>query len=431
MTFNKMKMHLILLTIFIVTIALKIDGAILPQAQVLSEEDQCIVCHQELEILPEGYEIYDVHLRNGLSCAGCHGGDPSSDDEDIAMSLENGFIGVPSREDIPTFCGKCHSNPEFMRDFHPGLATDQVSQYFTSVHGKKFLSGDKKVAICINCHTTHGILASNDPRSSVYPLNVPQTCRKCHSNSVYMKAYQIPSNQYELYAESVHGVALLDHKDIGAPACNDCHGNHGATPPGLTSVTFICGSCHVINMEFFRQTRMAQAFEDMQFHGCEQCHGYHAIKKTSDKLVGVNKEAFCVNCHEVGDTGYEAAKNIKFHILGLVSLYDSASTKATDVQIKGMNDIDIGFLLQEGRQNLIESRTLIHTFDLERVKEKTEKGKKVVNEAIDLAEKEFDKYYTRRRGFAIATVVLVLFAVALFLKIRDIEKTQKSKNESV
>ncbi len=431
MKFNKMKMHLILLTVFIVTIALKIDGANLLQVQDLSEEDQCIACHQELEMLPEDFENYDVHLRSGLSCAGCHGGDPSSDDEYIAMSPENGFVGVPSREDIPKFCGKCHSNPEFMRDFHPGLATDQVSQYFTSVHGKKFLSGDKKVAICINCHTTHGILASNDPRSSVYPLNVPQTCRKCHSNSVYMKAYPIPSNQYELYAESVHGIALLENKDIGAPACNDCHGNHGATPPGLTSVTFICGSCHVINMEFFRQTRMAQAFEDMQFHGCEQCHGYHAIKKTSDKLVGVNKESFCINCHEDGDTGYEAAKNIKFHILELVSLYDSASTKATDVQIKGMNDIDIGFLLQEGRQNLIESRTLIHTFDLEKVKAKTEKGKKVVNEAIDLAEKEFDKYYTRRRGFAIATVVLVIFAVALFLKIRDIEKTQKSKNESV
>ena len=117
MTFNKMKMHLILLTIFIVTIALKIDGANLLQVQDLSEEDQCIVCHQELEILPEGYKIYDVHLRNGLSCAGCHGGDPSSDDEDISMSPENGFIGVPSREDIPKFCGKCHSNPEFIRDF--------------------------------------------------------------------------------------------------------------------------------------------------------------------------------------------------------------------------------------------------------------------------------------------------------------------------
>jgi hypothetical protein len=91
----------------------------------------------------------------------------------------------------------------------------------------------------------------------------------------------------------------------------------------------------------------------------------------------------------------------------------------------------LGFLLQEGRQNLIESRTLIHTFDVEKVKEKTDKGKKVINEAIELADMEFDKYYTRRRGFAIATFVLVLFAVALFFKIRDIEKTQRSKKETV
>jgi predicted CXXCH cytochrome family protein len=160
----------------------------------------------------------------------------------------------------------------------------------------------------------------------------------------------------------------------------------------------------------------------MQFHGCEQCHGYHAIKKTSDKLVGVNKEAFCVNCHEEGDTGYEAAKNIKFHISELVSLYDSAGTKATDVQIKGMDDIDIRFLLQEGRQKLIESRTLVHTFDLNKVVKKTEEGEKVVKQAIDLADQELDEYFSRRRGFAIATVVFILFAVALFLKIRDIEK---------
>jgi predicted CXXCH cytochrome family protein len=431
MSFNNIKMHYILLTLFIATITLKNYGANLTQAQDLAEEDHCISCHQELEILPEGYQIYDVHLKSGLSCAGCHGGDPSSDDEDISMSSENGFIGVPSHKEIPKFCGKCHSNPEYMRDFHPGLATDQVSQYYTSVHGQKFLAGDNKVAVCTNCHTTHGILASKDPRSSVYPLNVPATCRKCHSNAVYMKQYKIPSNQYELYSQSVHGIALLDHKDIGAPACNDCHGNHGATPPGLTSVTFICGNCHVQNMEFFRNSKMASAFDELGFHGCEQCHGYHAIQKTSDNLVGVDINSFCVKCHEEGDKGYEVAKDIKIQISDLVTLYDSASTKSKDVIVKGMNDIDIGFLLQEGRQNLIESRTLIHTFDVEKVKEKTDKGKKVINEAIGLADKEFDKYYTRRRGFAIATVVLVIFAVALFFKIRDIEKTQKSKKESV
>jgi predicted CXXCH cytochrome family protein len=392
------------------------------------KDDQCITCHVELELLPDGYREFDIHMQKGLSCAGCHGGDPTSDDEDMAMSEENNFVGVPSHEEIPEFCGKCHSDPIFMRRFHPGLATDQVSQFYTSVHGQKIIKGDNKVAVCNNCHTSHGILPSKDPRSSVYPLNVPQTCRRCHSNAVYMKSYKIATNQYELYAESVHGNALIYNKDIGAPACNDCHGNHGATPPGLTSVTFICGSCHVKNMEFFRQTRMSSAFEEHGFHGCEQCHGYHAVQKTGDKLVGIEKESFCVKCHEDGDTGFEAAKKIKINLSELVALHDSAGSLLRDVSIKGMNDIDIGFLLQEGRQKLIESRTLVHTFDLEKVIEKSKEGNKVIKEAINLAEEELDEYHSRRIGFAIATGVFVIFAVALFLVIKDIEKKDAKKS---
>jgi hypothetical protein len=38
----------------------------------------------------------------------------------------------------------------------------------------------------------------------------------------------IPHNQYEKFARSVHGIALLKKHDSGAPACNICHGNHGA-----------------------------------------------------------------------------------------------------------------------------------------------------------------------------------------------------------
>lgn len=426
MTLIRIKIKIMFALFFIIMVTFFLYGKKLSPPQDLIEGDQCINCHKDVDYLPQGFEIYDVHLQSGLSCSGCHGGNSSSDDEEVAMNPNNGFIGVPSHEDIPKLCAKCHSNPEFIRDFHPGLPTDQLSQYYTSVHGQKFLKGDKKVAICTNCHTAHSVLPAKDPRSSVYPLNVPQTCRKCHSNAIYMKPYKIPTNQYELYANSVHGIELLNNKDIGAPACNDCHGNHGATPPGLTSVTFICGNCHVKNMEFFRHSRMANAFEELGFHGCEQCHGHHAIQKTSDDFVGVNTSSFCVKCHEEGDEGYKVAKDIKIQLSDLVTLYDSATAKEQDVIIKGMNDIDIGFLLQEGRQNLIEARTLVHTFDLEKVKEKTDKGETVVKEAIALADKEFDKYYSRRMGFAIATVILVIFAVALFLKIKDIEKKKIS-----
>ena len=94
----------------ILTNSRQIFGAYSPQKQ----ENQCIVCHMELELMPEGYKEFDIHSQDGLSCSGCHGGDPLSDDEELAMSTTNGFIGIPDKKDIPEFCGKCHSNIEFM-----------------------------------------------------------------------------------------------------------------------------------------------------------------------------------------------------------------------------------------------------------------------------------------------------------------------------
>jgi hypothetical protein len=251
------------------------------------EEDQCYVCHREEDYLPEHFDDDDIHMQPGVSCAGCHGGDATSDDGDVAMSEEAGFIGVPSKGEIPQFCGRCHSDINYMRRFRPRIPVDQVTQYVTSQHGKLLLEGDDKVADCTSCHTSHAILPASDARSTVYPLNVPETCNHCHGDASYMASYGIPTNQFERYAVSVHGVALLEEEDTGAPACNDCHGNHGALPPEVESVTQVCGQCHVNNMQYFEASAMAVAFEREDFVACEECHGNHEVLETSDQMVGV------------------------------------------------------------------------------------------------------------------------------------------------
>ena len=394
----------------------------------LLEEDHCVSCHQEMELLPEDFQDYDSHLQIGLSCSGCHGGDPTSEDPEKAMGAKAGFIGVPATKDIPQLCGRCHSNIDFMRTYQPRIPTDQVQQYFTSVHGKRLLKGDEKVAECASCHTAHAIVSAKDGRSSVYALNVPNTCKMCHSDPEYMKGYNIPTDQYEKFARSVHGKDLLENADTGAPACNDCHGNHGAAPPGVESVAHVCGNCHVNNMNYFEASSMAKPFSNLEIHACEQCHGHHDVEKTSDDMVGVGENSVCIQCHSKGDAGYQAAQEMHKSITEFVNEYNQAEAQLKDVQQKGMDDVDILYLLQEAHQTLIHIRTLVHTFNPDQINDKTSDGIKKTSEALDLEKKEIRDYHIRRRGFGIATLFITILVIALFFKIRGIESNRKKES---
>lgn len=384
-------------------------------------EDQCIKCHMENEMMPEHYSQNDIHWQKGLSCAGCHGGLSNEPDAEKAMSKKNGFVGVPKRKDIPTFCGKCHSNLEKMQIYQPRIPTDQVSQYYVSKHGKQLKIGNTNVATCIDCHSTHSILPASDTRSTIYPINIPKTCEKCHGDSELMKKYDMKANQVEEYSKSVHGIALLKNLDVGAPACNDCHGNHGAIPPGVESISHVCGSCHVNNMNFFNSSKMAQEFSTMEIKACENCHGYHLIKKPNDEMLDVGEFSTCTDCHSNGDEGYIAAELMYGKIKTLSTLYDSTKAVSNEIHIMGMNNIEIEYSLKNIKQSLIQSRTLIHTFDTAQVFAKANEGLLESTNALVLADNEIAEYFNRRLGYGITTIIFIILAGALYWKIRSLK----------
>jgi predicted CXXCH cytochrome family protein len=236
-----------------------------------------------------------------------------------------------------------------------------------------------------------------------------------------MATYGIPTDQLTKFSTSVHGVALLEDQDTGAPACNDCHGNHGATPPGISSIGQVCGHCHVNNMQYFTESRMGRAFAEEGFHGCEECHGNHAVARTSDAMVGTAEGSVCVGCHSEGDAGFEAAGKIHAEVTGLGALYDEAVAAQGEVQRIGMDDVEIAFMLQESHQSLIQARTLVHTFDPERVRAKTDEGAARARGALEAAAAQVKDYHVRRRGFGLATLFTTVLVVALFLWIRQLE----------
>jgi hypothetical protein len=241
----------------------------------------------------------DVHSQVGFSCHDCHGGNPDpalSKDMNAAMNpafAKNPFRGVPKRRDIPEFCGRCHSSAAFMKQFNPAARVDQVNEYWTSRHGQLLKQGDTSVAVCVDCHSVHDIRRRTQQDSPVYKTHVAETCSRCHSDAKLMAHYGIPTDQYARWKVSVHANALLVKGDAAAPTCNDCHGNHGAVPPGVESVSFVCGRCHAREAEVFRKHQAwAQHNEMMAGATCGTCHDGKRAKLT------INHFAECLTCHE-------------------------------------------------------------------------------------------------------------------------------------
>jgi hypothetical protein len=411
--------------------ALALAAMFLAGAAALGQQPQkssCVVCHSNLEGRlkdPVTKFAHDIHNSRGLSCNDCHGGDPTKSDKAAAKSIAAGYLGTPKPSEIPAFCGKCHSDAGVMKRFNPSLRVDQVQEYLTSIHGKRLKEGDTKVATCISCHGNHGIRSAKDPLSSVYPLNVAETCSKCHANADYMAQYNIAHNQYDRYKKSVHANALYEKKDISAPTCNDCHGNHGAAPPGIASVANVCGQCHSRQSELFQKSPHKAAFDRMGIAECVRCHNNHEIQKPTDQMIGIGKGSVCVSCHN-GDKGFESAKAIQASMSDLRTNIDKAEDILDRAERAGMEVSRPKFELQEATDALTTARVVIHTVSTKEVIDAAEPGKKVAIKSYKAGQDAFSELSFRRQGLAVSLVFIGFLAVLVYLKIRQIEGRDSS-----
>ncbi len=466
--------------------------------------DKCFECHDALGDKPSVLFKRDVHFAKGISCAGCHGGNPRTDDAERAMDKAAGFIGVPRGDaisercaschadstkmrqygsNLPTnqweqlqtsvhgklaitgkehiaqcvtchnahgivsvknraspvyplnvvkTCASCHANASYMRTYNPSLPVDQLDKYRTSVHGMRNAKGDPKVAECASCHGTHDIRSAKDVKSSVYPTNIPSMCSRCHSNAEYMKAYNIPTDQYEKFTRSVHGIALLQKKDVGAPSCNDCHGNHGATPPGVESISKVCGTCHALNADLFSISPHKQAFDALQLPECETCHGNHEIVAATNELLGTAPEAVCSRCHSSTDRprGFAVAATMRHLTDSLEAAELQARSLVEDAEQKGMEVSEAKFKLRDARQARLEGRTMVHSFDEAKFRETIGKGLATAAFVAAEGRAAIDEYYFRRLGLGVSTLIITILAGSLYLFIRRLESRQQQGTAS-
>lgn len=405
--------------------------------QQAAEPNGCATCHatlpdQRLATPANQFGGADVHREKGFACVDCHGGNPTSADKQKAHDTAGresamAFKGKPAGQTIIATCARCHSDAELMRSFAPKQRIDQATEYASSVHGKQLASGDLKVATCASCHGAHGVRLVSDAKSPVFPTNVANTCASCHANEKHMAGYKLPdgsalpTHQFADYQKSVHFAALTKRNDLSAPTCNDCHGNHGAAPPGVGSIVNVCGTCHTV----FAQKFATSVHEPIFDKGCVECHSNHAVLQPSDQMLSAGAHGICQPCHSAddkSDKGAAAAAAMRSDIEGLKSRIEQSGALIARVQNAGIEVSDQQLALREAGTKLTLARTEMHGFEPTTVTPIIAAGTTIVEGVDRAAQSGVSELRFRRRGLFASLAAILIFVIALGLKVRQIDR---------
>jgi len=104
-----------------------------------------------------GEEVLDKGNVKAAVCTDCHTSHNIANTSSDKFKLAN----VNS-------CGSCHQ--------------EALKSYTDTYHGQVNRLGFTYTARCVDCHDSHGIKASDDPKSKVNPKNRLKTCQKCHND---------------------------------------------------------------------------------------------------------------------------------------------------------------------------------------------------------------------------------------------------------
>jgi hypothetical protein len=262
-----------------------------------------------------------------------------------------------------------------------------------------------------------------DAASTASKERIVETCTGCH-NPKYMAGRDLPTDQLEKYKASVHGHKRLVERDPGAPACNDCHGNHGAAPPGVQAVTHVCGKCHVTQAELFEASSHAKNFREAGVPPCTTCHNHHDIMPTSDELLGTGPGGACGTCHEKGDRCDVATLAMKDGLSRVDQAVAGARASLAHADRLGMDVERATYDLTPATEALVRARVVVHSFSEKEFAKVIAEGVQAASEVSRTAQAKLEEHGFRRRGLAVAAFFLVMLAGLLALKARRLERAR-------
>ena len=228
---------------------------------------QCVACHTDI------VDSQANHVRKAgaerPTCIGCHEGLWQAA-QDTGVAAQKPRLGVVA-ENIKAYKQSFHARPS---EDEPG----------------------RPMATCEDCHTSHDFNVPVDvsQRRGEWHTTIPETCGTCHED------------QLESYAESAHGIKVLDEGDAKAAVCTDCHSAHSVLNTSSDKFKLAnvdtCGGCHNEKLASYADTyhgqvnRLGYAYTAK----CADCHGSHRILGVDHPKSTVhpsNRMKTCMQCH--------------------------------------------------------------------------------------------------------------------------------------
>lgn len=268
--------------------------ALLGAASVLASaptNDDCLGCHNDKTLTREkGGSVFvdpkvfeaSIHGQSGLACVDCHA--------DLARSAD--FPHPPKL--VSVNCAPCHE--------------DAAKKFADSVHAGLIGKSGHRRAGCVDCHGTHGILASSDAASSTNHFNIASTCLRCHTSAaIDHAAGGDEKNRPANFEDSIHGQALLKSGLKVAPTCVTCHSFHDILPPenpessvSRARIPQTCGSCHSRILAEFAEGAHGTALRNGNPRApvCADCHLTHEVRRTDVPAWKLSVIRECGTCHE-------------------------------------------------------------------------------------------------------------------------------------
>ncbi|MDY6820320.1 MAG: cytochrome c3 family protein [Deferribacterota bacterium] len=266
-----------------------------PLIGICQSEQQCLNCHKYVEPKVDVKELNES-VHKGLSCISCH------------SDIEN----IPHKKNLkPVKCLNCHGKEEEMLS--------------KSIHSNVF---DDLSRMCKECHGSHNIYKKDDINSTINPMNLPNTCSKCHQDEKFVADHKLPSTEFiKDFKGSVHGKALSKSGLIVSATCSSCHGYHLILSPkddnstiNRKNVTNTCGKCHLGILKRYNSSihREALVKGNKNAPVCTTCHSSHQIKDIDRLMLTLLEEKECGGCHIDKAPSYEDSFHGKATSLGFV-----------------------------------------------------------------------------------------------------------------